>query len=85
LKKILKENGVEDELIDKIGSTFEKIQEVFPLGHAYFKDVKTKQDLKLLWEHQLSFLLKEFFGEIKKEEYKKAKEIYFEGLELDTD
>lgn len=84
LKKMLKENGVEHELVEKIVATLEKIQEVFPLGHAYFKDVKTKQDLKLLWEHQLSFLLSEFFGEIKKEEYRKAKDTYFWGLEIDT-
>lgn len=85
LRRILKDNGVEDELVEKTTSTFEQIQGVFPLGHAYFKDVKTKLDLKLLWEHQLSFLLKEFFGDIRKADYDKAKEVYFGGLEIDTD
>lgn len=85
LKKILNENGIEQEFIEKIVSTFEKFQEVYPLGHAYFKDIKTKQDLKLLWEHQLSFLLENYFGELKKEDYNKSKEIYFGGIEIGSD
>ena len=85
LRKILKENKMEDDLIEKVVSVFEKIQGIFPLGHAYFKDAKTKNDLKLLWEHQLDFLLNEYFGDIRKEDYEKVKEIYFGGLELDTD
>ncbi|WP_456329490.1 McrB family protein [Archaeoglobus sp.] len=83
LRKILKENGVENDLIEKIVDVFEKIQEFYPLGHAYFKDVKSKQDLKLLWEHQLSFLLKEYFGDLKKDVYERIKEIYWRGLELE--
>ena len=85
LRKILKENKMEDDLIEKVVSVFEKIQGIFPLGHAYFKDAKTKNDLKLLWEHQLDFLLNEYFGDIRKEDYETVKEIYFGGLELDTD
>lgn len=83
LRKILKENGVDSELIEKIVDVFEKIQEFYPLGHAYFKDVKSKQDLKLLWKYQLSFLLKEYFTDLKKEAYEKIKKIYWEGLELE--
>ncbi|GAB6065470.1 hypothetical protein JCM9492_05620 [Aquifex pyrophilus] len=83
LRKILKENGVENDLIEKIIDVFEKIQEFYPLGHAYFKDVKSKQDLKLLWEHQLSFLLKEYFTDLKKDVYERIKEIYWEGLGLE--
>jgi len=83
LRKILKENGVDDDLIEKVIDVFEKIQDFYLLGHAYFKDVKSKQDLKLLWEHQLSFLLKEYFTDLKKDVYKKIKEIYWEGLKLE--
>ena len=83
LRKILKENGVDSELIEKIVDVFEKIQEFYPLGHAYFKDVKSKQDRKLLWKYQLSFLLKEYFTDLKKEAYEKIKKIYWEGLELE--
>ncbi len=82
LRKILK-NEVENDLIEKIIEVFEKIQELYPLGHAYFKDVKSKQDLKLLWEHQLSFLLKEYFTDLKKDVYERIREIYWEGLELE--
>ena len=84
LRKILKESGAEDDLIKKIINVFKKIQEFYPLGHAYFKDVKSKQDLKLLWEHQLSFLLKEYFTDLNKDVYEKIREIYWEGLELDN-
>jgi len=83
LRKMLKENGVENDLIEKIVDVFEKIQEFYPIGHAYFKDIKSKQDLKLLWEHQLSFLLKEYFTDLKKDVYERIKEIYWEGLELE--
>ena len=83
LRKMLERNGVENDLIEKIVDIFEKIQELYPLGHAYFKDVKSKQDLKLLWEHQLSFLLKEYFTDLKKDAYESIKEIYWEGLELE--
>jgi len=83
LKKMLKENGVDSDLIEKIVDVFEKIQEFYPLGHAYFKDVKSKQDLKLLWEHQLSFLLKEYFTDLKKDVFEKIREIYWEGLQLE--
>lgn len=85
LEEILKGNKMEDDLIEKVISVFEKIQGIFPLGHAYFKDAKTRNDLKLLWEHQLNFLLNEYFGDIRKEDYEKAKEIYFGGLEFETD
>ena len=85
LRKLLEMNDLEPELIEKVGHTFQEIQPLYPLGHAYFKDVKRKEDLKLLWDHQLEFLLGEFFGELKKEDFKKVKEIYFKGLELDED
>jgi len=83
LKKILKQNGVKDDLIEKIVNAFNKIQEFYPLGHAYFKDVKCKEDLKLLWKYQLSFLLKEYFTDLKKDVYEKIREIYWNELELE--
>lgn len=85
LRKLLEENGVERDLVGKVTDMFQKMREVYPLGHAYFKDVKNKNDLKLLWEHQLNFLLREYFGQIKKEDYEKAKEIYFGGLGIEKD
>jgi len=84
LRKILETNGVGDDLIEKIVRVFEEIQNFYPLGHAYFKDVKSKHDLKPLWEHQLSFLLREYFTDLKKDVYEKIKEIYFRGLELEN-
>jgi MoxR-like ATPase len=83
LREMLKKNEVESDLIEEIIDVFEKIQEFYPLGHAYFKDVKSKQDLKLLWEHQLSFLLKEYFTDLKKDVYERIKKIYWEGFELE--
>lgn len=85
LRELLENNSVEKKLVEKVSTVFDKIQSIYPLGHAYFKDVKSKNDLKLLWKHQLDFLLKEYFGEIKKEDYEKVKEIYFGGLGIDKD
>lgn len=83
LRKMLVENEVDGSLIEKIIDVFKRIQKFYPLGHAYFKNVKSKQDLKSLWEHQLSFLLKEYFTDLKKDVYEKIREIYWEGLELE--
>jgi len=77
LVSILKENNVQGDLISKVVSIFNKIQNVFPLGHAYFKDVKEKEDLIQLWEHQLEPLLEEYFGEFEKDKFEKAKECFF--------
>lgn len=82
LRKILNKNGMDEDLIEKVVSVFEKIQEFYPLGHAYFKDVKSKDDLKRLWEHQLSFLLKEYFTDLRKDVYDKIREIFWNELEL---
>jgi 5-methylcytosine-specific restriction protein B len=81
LRKMLKENGVKIDLVEKIVEVFEKIQEFYPLGHSYFKDVKSKQDLITLWNYQLSFLLKEHFR-LKKDVYEKIRDVYWKGLEL---
>lgn len=83
LRKILKKNDVNDKLKEKIISVFEQINKLYPLGHAYFKEVKSEEDLISLWEYQLSFVLKEYFGELKKDTYESIRRIYFEGLELE--
>jgi len=77
LVNILKENNVQGELIGKVVSIFNKIQNVFPLGHAYFKDIKDEDDLVYLWNHQLEPLLEEHFGEFERDKFEKAKECFF--------
>jgi len=76
LVDILKQNGAEDFTISKVVDIFNNIQKVFPIGHAYFKDVKEEGDLTELWEHQLEPMLEEYFGEFEKEKFNKIKDCF---------
>ena len=83
LENLLKNNKAEDELINKITLVFNAIQDYFKLGHAYFKDVKSEDDLKSLWDYQLSFLFKEYFADLKQEDFDKINQLYHEGLGIE--
>jgi len=61
LEQILTENGVDDALKESIKEAFAKTQPIYPLGHAYFKEVETADDVRILWEHQLHPLLEQYF------------------------
>ena len=64
LEQVLTENGkrkVDDRLKEALKEAFVKTQPIYPLGHAYFKDVETPEDVRILWEHQLRPLLEQFF------------------------
>ena len=61
LEQILAKNGVKDTLKEAIKEAFIKTQPIYSLGHAYFKDVETAEDVRMLWEHQLRPLLEQFF------------------------
>lgn len=76
LVDILKQNGAEGATISKVVEIFNNIQKVYPIGHAYFKDVKEETDLLELWEHQLEPMLEEHFGEFDKEKFNRVKECF---------
>lgn len=61
LEKILVNNGVKGTLLDNIKEAFVKTQPLYPLGHAYFKDVQASDDVRTLWRHQLKPLLIQYF------------------------
>jgi 5-methylcytosine-specific restriction protein B len=61
LEQILAKNGVKNTLKEAIKEAFKKTQPIYPLGHAYFKDVETAEDVRMLWEHQLQPLLEQYF------------------------
>jgi 5-methylcytosine-specific restriction protein B len=61
LEQILAKNGVKDELKEAIEEAFVKTQPIYPLGHAYFNDVETAEDVRIVWEHQLRPLLEQYF------------------------
>jgi len=61
LEQILAKNGVKDALKEAIKEAFIKAQDIYPLGHAYFKDVEIAEDVRMLWEHQLRPLLEQYF------------------------
>lgn len=64
LDQILTDNGrrkIDDKLKEAIKEAFGKTQHIYPLGHAYFKDVATIEDVKTLWDHQLRPLLEQYF------------------------
>jgi 5-methylcytosine-specific restriction protein B len=61
LEQILTKNGVDNTLKESIKEAFTKTQPIYPLGHAYFKEVGTAEDVRMLWEHQLQPLLEQYF------------------------
>ncbi|MBD3407014.1 MAG: AAA domain-containing protein, partial [Candidatus Lokiarchaeota archaeon] len=76
LEKILLENKVDTKLIDEIKTKFIETQKHFQLGHAYFKDIETKDDLQKLWEYQISFMLQQYFGVIKQNIFRQIESIW---------
>jgi len=75
LEQILAKNGVKDALKEAIKEAFIKTQSIYPLGHAYFKDVKTPDDVKMLWEHQLRPMLEQYF-EFESEKVRRIEQLY---------
>jgi 5-methylcytosine-specific restriction protein B len=61
LGRILGKNNVDEELSNELLDIFQKAIQIYPLGHAYFKDVKNRDDVKMLWERQLQPLLEQYF------------------------
>lgn len=61
LDQILDKNNVDEELKESIIEAFVQTQQIYPLGHAYFKDVETIEDVEILWKHQLHPLLDQYF------------------------
>jgi 5-methylcytosine-specific restriction endonuclease McrBC GTP-binding regulatory subunit McrB len=61
LEQILTKNEVEASLREAIKEAFDRTLPIYPLGHAYFKEVETAEDIRMLWEHQLRPLLEQFF------------------------
>lgn len=61
LEKILRARHVDRALLERIREAFIKTQPIYPLGHAYFKDVQTVEDVRSLWQHQLKPLLEQYF------------------------
>jgi MoxR-like ATPase len=61
LEQILAKNAVDDALKESIKGAFIRTQPIYPLGHAYFKDVGTAEDVRMLWGHQLRPLLEQYF------------------------
>lgn len=50
-----KAGGLRPGQIEEIGKWFETVQELVPfgVGHSYFVDVKSVEDLKLVWRHRM--------------------------------
>lgn len=60
LRKILTDNGVEQDIQNRIVSFFEyllnnRAHPYLQLGHAYFRTVKDEYSLRRLWQNQLRF------------------------------
>lgn len=41
------------EQISHVTQWFERIQKLLPLGHTYFKDASTPEDLQTIWQHRI--------------------------------
>ncbi len=77
LRKILEQNDAEEDAIDRTLHVFDSTQSYFNLGHAFFKNVRSIDDLRDLWDTQLSFLLKQYYGVLHEEDYRKIESIWW--------
>lgn len=81
-RDILEPNGLGPDWIDRVSDFFSLINDTgrqdlyFPLGHAYFKDVKNKEDLAIVWEHSIGPLLEEYFGEFERRKFERIRDAY---------
>lgn len=63
LVQVITENGtkkIEDGFLGKLKVAFASLQAFYPLGHAYFKDISTPEDLRRLWQYQLKPLVAQY-------------------------
>lgn len=83
---ILRPNGLDSGWIDRVCEFFSVINDpgrqdlYFPLGHAYFKDVKNGEDLRVVWEHSIGPLLEEYFGDFERRKFEKIRGAYQDML-----
>lgn len=65
LRRLLADNGVEDDLADRIGRFFDHLQRdpnpMVRIGHAYFHSVRDESSLHRLWKNQLRFVFERAF------------------------
>jgi len=77
LQKILKEQQMSDELIQKVTEFFMKVQAIYDIGfgHAYFVGVRDEEDLKRLWKFKLHDLFERYFR-YEPDKFREIKRIY---------
>jgi len=77
LRKILSEQGIPSELIERVVDFFEKVQDIYEIGfgHAYFVGVKDEEDLRRLWKYQLRDLFKKYF-QYEPEKFREIRRLY---------
>lgn len=64
LAKMLREDNCTDEQLIRILCTLlSEVQQFYPLGHGYFKGVKTKDDLPLIYRRSIRPVVKSYLGE----------------------
>lgn len=69
LREMLREDGCADEsLIDLVCSLLGSVQDYYPLGHAYFKGLKTNDDLPKLYRRRIRPAVAAYLGEYRREE-----------------
>lgn len=65
LEGFLEENGMEEELRDRLLNFFDHLQRhenpYCKVGHAYFRSVSDEDSLRRLWDHQLRFHMEKAF------------------------
>ncbi len=82
LKGILEKNGFHGSKLGKLLLFFNKLNEFSPhgFGHTYFKNIESDDDLLLLWNHKLKFILTKMF-KFDENNYSELKKIYIDILD----
>ncbi|MDX1447019.1 McrB family protein [Lishizhenia sp.] len=79
LTSFLTKNSVSGPVIGKIVNFFNTLNRYAEhgFGHTYFKDIKSEEDLIILWNHKLKFILEKMF-KYKEDALKEVRNSYLE-------
>jgi len=85
LVSMLRERGCRDEEVMLICATLlTQVQEFYPLGHAYFKDIKEREDLPRVYRRTIRPVIKHYLGEYRKDKLEAVDALFGEAYNAQT-
>ena len=85
LAQMLRDDGCKnEELIHIASSLLGQVQSIYPLGHAYFKGLVTRDDLPKIYRRSIRPTIESYLGEFRIDDLKEIDKIFKNAYEADT-